>query len=217
MGCLRSTEMAHAATLAHRCSASGTSGGEPEPEEGELTITIYHDLDHSAGAVSRYEEAEGLLEAARRQYVVVSGPVADDVDRLAGVSGSEIPRFLLGDATANDWVSKPRTSTSRRHLCAGGRPACSPGRKAGGRRCFAMPGGSGGTQGGRRTCLSPRSVGGYDGCHIAGTAVTDFMEVRAAGRRARLGNSTAVRLGWNAGIRFRTGHRRHGGGDGEMV
>ena len=106
MGCLRSTEMAHAATLAHRCSASGTSGGEPEPEEGDLTITIYHDPDHSAGAVSRYEEAEGLLDAARRQYVVVSGPFADDVDRLAGVSGSEIPRFLLGDATANDWVSK---------------------------------------------------------------------------------------------------------------
>ena len=39
--------------------------------------------------------------------VEVSGRVADEAGRLAGVTGSVMPRFFLGDPTAADWVSEP--------------------------------------------------------------------------------------------------------------
>jgi len=67
-----------------------------KPEGGEPTIMVCHDPEHLAEAVSLYDEAEALLAAVRRRYAVASGPVAADVDRLAGVSNRVMPRFFLG-------------------------------------------------------------------------------------------------------------------------
>ena len=82
------------------------SGGGVEP-----TFTVYHDPDHSAEAVSRYNTAEGLLDAAGRQYVVRIVTGTGEVDQLAGVSNSVMPRFFLGDPTDPAWgPSQPQVN-----------------------------------------------------------------------------------------------------------
>lgn len=75
---------------------------EPEP-----AITIYLDPDAGHAAMSRYKEAIPLLDEAGITYSEVTGDVQEDVDRLAGVTNSVIPRFFLGDPTDADWVSRP--------------------------------------------------------------------------------------------------------------
>ena len=79
--------------------------GEAEAVPDEPTITIYHDPNHSAAAVDRYDEAERLLANARprRLFVVRIVTGTAEVDRLAGVSNSVMPRFFLGDPEEQDW------------------------------------------------------------------------------------------------------------------
>ena len=83
----------------------------PPPEQGDdasvPTFVIYHDPDAGAESVDRYNEAVALLADAGLQAVTVKGDVGDDVDRLAGVTDSVLPRFFLGDPTDEDWTSEP--------------------------------------------------------------------------------------------------------------
>ena len=67
------------------------------------TFTIYHDPDGGAAAVGRYETAVGLLDAAGRSYAVRDVEGTAEVERLAGVSGTVMPRFFLGDPEAAGW------------------------------------------------------------------------------------------------------------------
>ena len=64
------------------------------------TITVYHDL---AGATGRYDTAVGLLDAAGWSYTARTVTGTGEVDRLAGVSGSVLPRFFLGDPEEEGW------------------------------------------------------------------------------------------------------------------
>ena len=70
-------------------------------------LAVYHDPDHSAGAVSRYDTAVGLLTAAGRSYTARNVTGTSEVDQLAGVSNSVMPRFFLGDPEDPDWASEP--------------------------------------------------------------------------------------------------------------
>ena len=79
------------------------AGGAPEPAPGEPTITVYHDPSGPASAVSRYDTAVGLLDAASRRYEVRTVTGTGKVDRLAGVSNSVMPRFFLGDPEVTGW------------------------------------------------------------------------------------------------------------------
>ncbi|MDE0176287.1 MAG: fibronectin type III domain-containing protein [Defluviicoccus sp.] len=88
-------------------TGSAAADGEAAVASAEFSFTIYHDPKAPDGAVSRFEEAERLLTAAGRQYVTVSGPVAEDVDSLAGVENSVLPRFFLGNPAAEGWTSQP--------------------------------------------------------------------------------------------------------------
>ena len=63
-------------------------------------ITVYHD---PAGATGRYDTAVELLTAAGRSYTVRFVTGTGEVDRLAGVSGSVMPRFFLGDPEEGGW------------------------------------------------------------------------------------------------------------------
>jgi len=72
-------------------------------------IMVYHDPSHSA-VVSRYHTAVGLLTAAGRSYTVRNVTGTGDVDRLAGVSNSVLPRFFLGDPAETGWTSQPGTN-----------------------------------------------------------------------------------------------------------
>ena len=70
-------------------------------------FVIYHDPDAGDVAVDRYNQATGLLTDAGIWYSEVTGDVRADVDRLAGVTGSVLPRFFQGDPTVADWTSEP--------------------------------------------------------------------------------------------------------------
>ena len=83
--------------------ASGTSGGEPAAAPGKPTITVYHDPNGSADAVRRYSEAVALLKAKGRSYTVRTVTGTAEVERLAGLSATVMPRFFLGDPKATDW------------------------------------------------------------------------------------------------------------------
>ena len=74
----------------------------PLPESGAL-FTVYHDPDHSAAAVSRHDTAVGLLDQAGWPYVVRTVAGTGKVDRLAGVTGTVMPRFFLGDPEDSEW------------------------------------------------------------------------------------------------------------------
>ena len=78
-----------------RSEANGTTHAAALP-----TITVYHD---PAGATGRYDTAVGLLDAAGRSYVERTVTGTSEVDRLAGVSGSVLPRFFLGDPEEEGW------------------------------------------------------------------------------------------------------------------
>ncbi|MYD92250.1 MAG: hypothetical protein F4Y02_00865 [Chloroflexi bacterium] len=88
-------------------TGSAAVAGEAAVTENESSFTIYHDPKAPDGAVSRFEEGERLLRAAGRTFMTVSGPVAEDVDSLAGVTGSVLPRFFLGNPAAEGWTSQP--------------------------------------------------------------------------------------------------------------
>ena len=78
-------------------------------------ITIYHD---PAGATGRYDTAVELLTAAGRSYTVRFVTGTGEVDRLAGVSGSVLPRFFLGDPEARGLGSLATWGEQRRPAVA---------------------------------------------------------------------------------------------------
>lgn len=85
---------------------SGESGtGDAEPPS--VSFVIYHDPNAGGAAVNRYNQASSVLADAGISYAEVVGDVQDDVDRLAGVTNSILPRFFLGDPIDGDWVSEP--------------------------------------------------------------------------------------------------------------
>ena len=75
----------------------------PAPPPVEAAFTVYHDPNAGAAAVTRYDTAVGLLEAASRSWAVRTVSGTAKVDDLAGVSGSVMPRFFLGDPEAEGW------------------------------------------------------------------------------------------------------------------
>ena len=79
------------------------AGGASADESAATRILIYHDPNHSAAAVGRYDTAVGLLEAAGRSWTVRTVTGTGEADRLARVSNSVMPRFFLGDPTAPGW------------------------------------------------------------------------------------------------------------------
>ena len=76
---------------------------EPPSEGTAGAFTVYHDPNAGAAAVNRYDTAVGLLDAASQSYAVRTVTGAGEVDRLAGVSGSILPRFFLGDPAEEGW------------------------------------------------------------------------------------------------------------------
>ena len=84
---------------------------DPEdPESPAAVFVIYYDPNAGDAAVDRYNQAVALLKEAGISYSVVTGDVQDDVDRLAGVTDSVIPRFFLGDPTEEGWVSETKVN-----------------------------------------------------------------------------------------------------------
>ena len=71
-----------------------------------IVIFIYHDPGAGAAALDRYNQAVQLLTSASITYIAVTGDVQGDVDRLAGVTDSVLPRFFLGDPTGEGWTSQ---------------------------------------------------------------------------------------------------------------
>ncbi len=84
-------------------SASVTVRDDDEPVAAPAAFTVYHDPNAGAAAVTRYQTAVGLLGAAGQSYTVRTVSGTAKVDDLAGVSGSVLPRFFLGDPEAEGW------------------------------------------------------------------------------------------------------------------
>ena len=83
---------------------------EPPAEEPAVSFAIYYDPDAGEDAVDRYNQGVKLLKDAGISYTEVIGDVQEDVDRLAGVTDSVIPRFFLGDPTDEDWTPEPKVN-----------------------------------------------------------------------------------------------------------
>ena len=122
--------------LADGSAISGATGSTYTPVDGDLTkaitvrvsftddagnaemltsaaatgFVIYHDPNAGDAAVDRYNQGVKALKDASISYSEVTGDVQDDVDRLAGVTGSVLPRFFLGDPTAEGWVSETKVN-----------------------------------------------------------------------------------------------------------
>ena len=101
-------------TLLAEAAASGdtaqrTSGAESPTADATpaVSFVIYYDPDGGAASADRYNQAVALLKEAGISYREVTGDVRAEVDRLAGVTNSTMPRFFLGDPTAADWTSQP--------------------------------------------------------------------------------------------------------------
>ena len=72
-----------------------------------VSFVIYYNPAGGAAEVDRYNQAVALLKEAGISYSEVRGDVRAEVDGLAGVTNSVMPRFFLGDPTAADWTSQP--------------------------------------------------------------------------------------------------------------
>ena len=81
---------------------------DPPPETPAVSFVIYHDPEAGDAAVDRYKQGVKVLTDAGIAYTEVKGDVQAEVDRLAGVTDSVLPRFFLGDPTEEGWVSEPR-------------------------------------------------------------------------------------------------------------
>ena len=101
-------------TLLAEGVASGTTAartGNSTGQSDDVSFVIYHDPDAGDAAVHRYEQAIALLKASERSYAVRTVTGTGEVDRLAGVTDSIMPRFFLGDPTAPGWgPSQPRVN-----------------------------------------------------------------------------------------------------------
>ena len=91
-------------------AATGNSGGQTQQGD-DADFVIYHDPAGGAAAVDRYGQATALLNASERSYAVRTVTGTAEVDPLAGVTGSVMPRFFLGDPAAPGWgPSQPRVN-----------------------------------------------------------------------------------------------------------
>ena len=97
-------EAAASGDTAQRTSGAGSPTADATPA---VSFVIYYDPDGGAAEVDRYDQAVALLKEAGISYSEVTGDVRAEVDRLAGVTNSTMPRFFLGDPTAADWTSQP--------------------------------------------------------------------------------------------------------------
>ena len=93
-------------------ATGATAAGVGAPGESAAPrFLIYHDPGAGAGAVERYHRAIALLRSSGRAYTVRTVTGTGEVERLAGVSGSVIPRFFLGDPTVLGWgPSQPQVN-----------------------------------------------------------------------------------------------------------
>ena len=82
----------------------------PAWSPGATTFVIYHDPSAGEAVVERYNEAVALLTEAEIAFTTVEGDVQAEVDRLAGVTGSVLPWFFLGDPTESGWESEPQVN-----------------------------------------------------------------------------------------------------------
>ena len=95
-----------------RITMPAEAASEPDPQQDQsdttpaVSFVIYYDPNAGAAATDRYNQAVKLLNDAGIAYSEVVGDVQDDVDRLAGVTDSVLPRFFLGDPTADGWTSQ---------------------------------------------------------------------------------------------------------------
>ena len=97
-------EAAASGDTAQRTSGAGSPTADATPA---VSFVIYYDPDGGAASADRYNQAVALLKEAGISYSEVRGDVRAEVDRLAGVTNSTMPRFFLGDPTAADWTSQP--------------------------------------------------------------------------------------------------------------
>ena len=88
-------------------SSEGSGTTNPAAEAPAVSFVIYHDPDAGDDSVDRYNEARKLLSDAGFTYTEVKDATQADVDRLAGVAGSVMPRFFLGDPTDAGWTPEP--------------------------------------------------------------------------------------------------------------
>ena len=82
---------------------TGESYSSLADENSAATFVIHHDT--GAAAVNRYDQAVALVTKAGLAYTGVTGDVQEDVDQLARVTNSVMPRFFLGDPTSDGWTS----------------------------------------------------------------------------------------------------------------
>ena len=114
--------------------------GPPAPQQTDQvsvpTVFIYHDPNAGAAAVDRYDQAVTLLTGAGIAYDEVTGDVQADVDRLAGVADSVLPRFFLGDPTEEGWTSQLKVNNGglrwlREYVAANAAPSMARSRLTG--------------------------------------------------------------------------------------
>ena len=93
-------------------AADGPADSDEQPSNTTpaVSFVIYYDPDAGDAAANRYNQAVALLRDAGIAYSEVRGDVRDEVDRLAGVTNSVIPRFFLGDPTEEGWVSETKVN-----------------------------------------------------------------------------------------------------------
>ena len=89
-------------------ATAAVAAADPPAETPAVSFVVYHDPDAGDEAVDRYNQGVKLLTDAGIAYSEVKGDVQAEVDRLAGVTDSVLPRFFLGDPTGDGWASKPR-------------------------------------------------------------------------------------------------------------
>ena len=93
-------------------AADGPAGSDEQQSDTTpaVSFVIYYDPNAGDAAVDRYNQAVALLNDAGISYSEVRGDVQAEVDRLAGVTNSIIPRFFLGDPTEQGWVSETKVN-----------------------------------------------------------------------------------------------------------
>ena len=76
-------------------------------DSSAAAFVIYCDPNGGTVAADLYDRAVRLLAETGTAHSRVVAYVQDDVDQLAGVTDSTMPRFFLGDQTSQDCVPEP--------------------------------------------------------------------------------------------------------------
>ena len=111
---------AAAAAPADEADDSHQQQGQPDSTPAAYFVIYYnpsafYDPNAWDASADRYIQGVRLLTDAGIAYSEVTGDVQADVDRLAKVTDSTLPRFFLGDPTAADWVSQPGNNNGDLH------------------------------------------------------------------------------------------------------